>query len=265
VKTSAEQESRYWDGIARVWRDSRPQVLWRAYSARADIELFGRWLPDGTIERLLKTDLFGEGLSGSMHEFLASRARMVTGLDLSASIVHAATVRNAGLHAICGDLRHLPFAEGAFDVIVSNSSLDHLQSRSEIAASLKELRRVLRSGGELLLTLDNLANPIIRLRSMIPFPLLNRLGIVPYYVGPTLGPSALRRYVEKAGLEVLEVTAFMHCPRVLAVAASRLLERYAGREKQQRFLNSLSRWERLAKWPSRFLTGHFVAIKAVKR
>ena len=45
----------------------------------------------------------------------------------------------------------LPFAEEAFDVIVSTSTLDHFAHRRDIVSSLHELHRVLRPGGEVLL------------------------------------------------------------------------------------------------------------------
>jgi len=151
-----------------------------------------------------------------------------------------------------------------FDAIVSISTLDHFQSRDEIVASLCEFRRVLRSTGQLFLTLDNQANPIVRLRNTLPFRLLNRLGITPYYVGATYGPRGLRCVLQEAGFNVLEVGAVMHCPRVLAVAIARLLERHTGPETQRRFLGFLLTFERLASWPTRFLTGHFVAVRAIK-
>jgi SAM-dependent methyltransferase len=162
-------------------------------------------------------------------------------------------------------VRWLPFADGTFDFIVSNSTLDHFESPHEIADGLRELHRVLRSGGQLLLTLDNLANPVISLRSILPFRLLNRLNIVPYYVGPTLGPRRLCHNLKQAGLEVLEVGTVMHFPRIFTVAMARILERRAGPETQRRFLRFWMSFEKLSHWPTRFLTGYFLAVRAIKR
>ncbi|MBI3797384.1 MAG: methyltransferase domain-containing protein, partial [Deltaproteobacteria bacterium] len=158
-----------------------------------------------------------------------------------------------------------PFADGAFDAIVSTSTLDHFHSHAEVIASLQEFRRVLRPTGQLFLTLDNLANPIIKLRNALPFRWLHRLGLVPYYVGVTYGPRRLREVLQQVGFEVLEVGAVMHCPRVFAVVIARLLERHTGQESQRRFLRFLLAFEHLAYWPTRFLTGHFVAVRATKR
>lgn len=123
---------------------------------------------------------------------------------------------------------------------------------------------MLRPGGHLLLTLDNLANPVIGLHNLLPFRLLQSLHVVPYYVGATYSPRSLQRILPQVGLEVLEVDAVLHCPRVFAVAIAWLLQTCTARETQQRFLRLLTTFERLARWPTRFLTGYFVAVRAMK-
>ena len=137
-------------------------------------------------------------------------------------------------------------------------------TQHEIMVSLHEIHRVLKIGGRLIITLDNLANPVIALRSILPFSLLNRLGLVPYYVGATLSPSHLCRILEKSGFKVAEIDAVMHCPRVLAVAMASILQKYAGAKTQKRFLRALTAFEHLSRFPTRFLTGYFVAVKAIK-
>jgi hypothetical protein len=56
----------------------------------------------------------------------------------------------------------------------------------------------------------------------------------------------------------------MHCPRVLVVALVRLIEGRIGLATQRHILRGLMTFERLAHWPTRFLTGHFIAVSAVK-
>ena len=250
--------------MAKDWYDTRPQSLWRAHSDAANILLLSRWLPDSPVERLLKTDLFDESCGEGLHPLLLARAKNIIGMDISVFSSRIAKSRYNGLRSICADVRRLPFADGAFDVLVSNSTLDHFESRDEIMASLRELHRVLRPGGHLLLTLDNLANPLIALRNRIPFQLLNRLRIVPYYIGATFGPRRLRRVLQLMNFEVIEVNSLMHFPRVLGVAMARLLERYAAAETQKSFLRLLLAFERLSESPAKYLTGHFVAAKATK-
>jgi SAM-dependent methyltransferase len=163
-----------------------------------------------------------------------------------------------------GDVRQLPFAGGTFDVVISNSTLDHFESRKEIVKALRELQRVLCRGGWLLLTMDNPVNPLVAMRNALPFRVLHRLGLVPYPMGATCGPRHLRRILRSEGFEVYETVALLHCPRVLAVAKARRLQQQGTAESRARFLRRLMRWERLARLPTRFLTGYFVGVSARK-
>lgn len=189
----------------------------------------------------------------------------MVGIDISILTSQTAKSNHSGIEIIGADVRRLPFADGVFDIVVSNSTLDHFQTSEEIVASLEEIVRVLKPAGQLLLTLDNLANPVIALRAILPFWLLNRLKIVPYYVGATFGPGRLQDCLEHIGLKVIEVSAVMHFPRILAMATSRILERHSGSKTKKQFLNLLMAFESLSYWPTRFLTGYFIAMKAIKR
>lgn len=254
----------YWDGVAETWQQTTPHQLWRAHSNAVNLALLTRWLPAERVERLLKTDLFDEACSEGLYPQLASKAQHVVGIDISLSTLHANRSRHAGLSLAHADVRCLPFVSEAFDVIVSNSTLDHFTSPNEINASLCELYRVLRRGGHLLLTLDNLAHPVIALRNVLPFRLLHCLGMVPYYIGVTYTPRRLRRILQRVGFNVLEVDAVMHCPRALVVAMARGLEGRLKLKTQRRLLCGLMAFERLSRWPTRFLTGHFIAVRATK-
>lgn len=261
----ALEDVHYWGVVAERWRQTNPHKLWRAHSDAVNIALLARWLPAERVERLLKTDLFDEACNDGLYPQLALKVHSVVGIDISISTLHASRSRHTGLRLAHADVRCLPFARETFDVIVSNSTLDHFTSRNEIIASLCELCRVLRTGGQLLLTLDNLANPIIALRNALPFRLLHRLGIVPYYIGATYTPRRLQRILQRVGFDVLDVDAVMHCPRALVVTMAQGLEGRLKPQTQRRFLCGLMAFERLSQWPTRFLTGYFIAVRATKR
>jgi len=249
-----------WEELAGQWGRLHPQTLWRTYCDELHTALIERWLPDEGVERVLKTDLFDEIVTEGLYPVLARRARVVVGMDIAARAAAQAVERHRGLSALATDARSLPFADASFDAIVSNSTLDHFPSLDDLGVALRELARITRPGGVLLLTLDNLANPVVALRSVLPRVPLKRLGLVPYYCGATCGPARLRRVVEEAGF----VEALLHCPRVLAVAAARLVERYGSPAAQRRYLRHLARYERLAEWPTRERTSYFTAVRAVR-
>jgi SAM-dependent methyltransferase len=253
-----------WNELAGDWGRRRPQTLWRTYCDLAHTALLERWLPAERIDRVLKTDLFDEVVTEGLYPVLARRARHVVGMDVAASASAQATARHPRLLALSADARRLPFADASFDAIVSNSTLDHFETLDELAVALRELARITRSGGTLLLTLDNLANPVVALRNLLPRAPLRHAGLVPYYVGATCGPARLTALVAEAGFTVNRVEQIMHCPRVLAVAAAGLVERFASPAVQRRFLRHLDWYDRLDRWPTRKLTGYFTAVRAVR-
>jgi len=252
-----------WDALVRGSAETPPQVLWRRHSDSVYRDLVRRWLPS-SLHSVLKTDAFDEAVSAGVYPELAQRARAVVAIDVAPTALALARQRYNALLCACTDVRQLPFANEVFDAIVSLSTLDHFDSHDNIKTALAELARVLRPGGAFILTLDNLCNPIIALRAVLPFRLLHAAGVVPYQIGRTCGPSRLRCIVARAGLDVIETTAIVHCPRVLAVALARSLERTGNARLQQVFLAAVAQIERLRAWPTRFVTGHFVAVHARK-
>src|SRR5207247_446070 len=126
--------------------------------------------------------------------------------------------------ALRADVRRLPFKAGRFDAVVSNSTLDHFDDSEGVAVALRELNRVLAPGGSLLISLDNPANPLVALRNALPFSLLHRIGLVPYYTGWTCGQRRLRQLLDVAGFETVDVSAVMHCPRAVAVAIGAVVD-----------------------------------------
>jgi len=239
------------------------------------MRLLERWLPRKT-GRTLKTDAFDEAVGEGLYPTLAAHARSVVAVDVSPELLAAARDRYPELETVEADVRRLPFADGEFDAVVSNSTLDHLESTCEIVAALRELARVLRPAGRLVLTLDNPANPLVALTKLLPRGPLNRawlgrgargarLGLVPYYVGATLGVRRLERLLPELGFDVDATDGIVHVPRPLAVVAGESLGRHARPALQERFLTALMAFERLSALPTRFLTAHFVAVRATRR
>ncbi|HEY8628148.1 MAG TPA: class I SAM-dependent methyltransferase [Gaiellaceae bacterium] len=269
VAITPERDGADWDTVAEVWRRAPAQTLWRRHSDRVNSALVERWLPSGT-GSTLKTDLWDEAMGERLYPAIAARSERVVGVDVSRSIVVAAAERYPALDARVAHVHALPFEDGSFDAVVSNSTLDHFDDAAEIDRSVLELARVLRPGGTLVLTLDNPANPLVALAKVLPRQALNRawlrwadasarIGLLPYHVGATYGRSRLRTVVEEAGFVVEETTAIVHAPRPLAVMIGQRIQG-GGR----RFLRVLAVLERLEQAPTRFLTGHFAAIRATR-
>jgi SAM-dependent methyltransferase len=250
--TIVESTTSRWENALSTLPRSRRHSFLRAYGDAVNRALLERWLPAGKVRRVLKTDLFEEAVGEGLTPFLATRSARVDAIDVSEALAAAARSRHPEINALRGDVRALPYEDAAFDVVVSTSTLDHFESVRDIATALSELRRVLAHGGVLIVSLDNLANPLVALRNALPFTWLNSIGLVPYYVGASCTPGDLRRLLVEAGFDVQTTTAVMHVPRVAVLALGR-----GARE--------LMALEALERFPTRFVTGQFVAARAVKR
>jgi SAM-dependent methyltransferase len=257
----------YWDRVLASWEPSHAHRLWRAHSDAVNASLLRRWLPT-RCDRLLKTDLFDEAVGGGLYPELVDRTGEFVGVDISGAVLSAAVKRYPNLNGRVADVRALPFASESFDLIVSNSTLDHFASAHSLRDSLVELGRSLVAGGQLIITLDNRTNPIVAVRTSPVFGVLHRLGIVPYFVGATHGYRRLGKLLHEVGFDVRQMTAIMHCPPQLAAHMTARARRSGSTESlelDQQHLRRVLRFEVMAQWPTRHLTGHFVAACAVKR
>jgi ubiquinone/menaquinone biosynthesis C-methylase UbiE len=77
------------------------------------------------------------------------QAQSLAGIDIGATAVELARARVPEAELRVGALRDLPFDDGAFDLVVSNDVLQHVEEQ-DVDRSLSELRRVLVPGGRLL-------------------------------------------------------------------------------------------------------------------
>ncbi|MDX1623914.1 MAG: methyltransferase domain-containing protein [Gemmatimonadota bacterium] len=256
--------TRYWDAVGAEWQRSRPSSLWREHSDAINRSLVERWLPASGLRRSLKTDAFDEAVGVGIAPGLAERAGAVVSIDLAISTLRAAT-RDAPTSGVVADVRALPFSEESFDAVVSNSTLDHFEDDADIDVSLSELARVMTPRGRLVVTMDNPQNPIVSLRNILPFEWLHRIGLVPYRYGATTDRFRLRERLESAGFAVERIETVLHCPRVLAIPLASWAERALGPSGRARLRGALGAFERLATWPSRFRTAHFIVALAERR
>jgi SAM-dependent methyltransferase len=131
---------------------------------------------------LVALDLFGQSFQQHFGPGARPEDRLLA--NLKAAGVEARTEIRAG------DMRKLPFEPAAFDAIVSSYAIDHL-NREGVQQALAEAARVLKPGGELLLTF--IAND----------------GWLRFTFGPLLlhgtrGPAWWTSRLEEAGFQVLE-------------------------------------------------------------
>lgn len=258
------QEAEYWDHVIEGFSDGRHSRLWRQYSDRVNGALLVRWLGQERITRTLKTDLFDEAVGDGLYPILSHRGGSFIGIDLSKASVTRAIATHALLKGLAADARRLPLKSEAFDFILSNSTLDHFHRCSEIDDALAEFHRVLRKGGELVITMDNSRNPIVSLRGRLQKALLN-FGVLPHFTGPSYDALGVRKLLIDHGFEVRDRTTLFHSPRLPSMAIARVFEVIGTHALCSAYLSFLGRLEQLARRRSANVTGYFVAALAVKQ
>ncbi|MDH7489591.1 MAG: class I SAM-dependent methyltransferase [Anaerolineae bacterium] len=102
-------------------------------------------------EKVLEVDCGPGVLAKKMQE----RGADVTATDLSAVAVQRARDKGIPAQQVDIDTEDLPFADAAFDVVVSNSAIEH---RFFHERSFDECARVLKPGGRFIVCLPNIAH-----------------------------------------------------------------------------------------------------------
>jgi SAM-dependent methyltransferase len=262
----------HWDHVAREWvQRGYSNELLAEHKRKAYLSLIARWADVVSAQSILKTDLFQEASGPDQFLFdLGQVNRNVIGIDVSNEIVGRAKsrARHYGVDAgkyLCCDVRHLPFRDSSISLIISDSTLDHFPGEADIVTALKELGRALRPGGVLILTMDNKSNPTYP--PYIVFRIWMRLRLSPYFIGKTLSLKKLRRNLEEIGFDVAESTAIFHYPHPDGLI--RLLERSLRKLSKGKLDNAIRKALALLDWlegkRTRYLTGRYIAVKAVKR
>lgn len=264
-----KQSPAYWDDIAGQFGDERQSVTWRAYMQHCYTELARRWFADVPEGPTLKTDLFEEAITP--YHLFETLGAQPAGMDLSFAVVREARARWRREHGsaaeprfVVADARHLPWATGSMARILSGSSLDHFPRHADIAVALAELARCLRPGGCLVVTFDNPHNPLVRLRNALPFSLLSRIGLVPYFVGATYSRQDAEGTLTALGLVVTHVGTMAHAPRAPAIWLSDWCARRR-RTVPPRLLRSFTLFDEwLGRSPLQFRSGYYLAVRAIK-
>jgi SAM-dependent methyltransferase len=258
----------YWDNI--VTKNPQAQdydSLLAEHYRKSHLDLISRWTALSTQQTILKTDLFAEAMCPSrsfMWEILRKSGR-ITGIDISPEICKKSK-QNTGVFAsgqspvcISCDIRTLPFSTACFDLVISDSTLDHFKQKRDIEIALNEFTRVLKPGGTIIITMDNKTNftePLFRLWII--------LGLAPFFIGKTYSMDELRVAVRKTGLEIVDCNTLIHNPRFFTKLMVAVFRRVFPHKCDSWTKRSLKYFDSLGNQPTRYLTAQFIAIKAVK-
>jgi SAM-dependent methyltransferase len=262
---TAATGSAYWDGVSqRIAGHYYHDAIVGELKRDAHLALIRRWCGDLTGKLVLKTDLFEEAHGPDQLLFHLTGSALRLGIDISPLIARRAFERGRAESSrapacLAADVLSLPFRADAFDVIVSNSTLDHFPDPRHIDEALAGLYRVLKPGGTLVVTLDNPQS-----LSMLVGAFKRMLRPDPFFLGPTLSRRRLAAALGKVGYEVRHTTAILHGLENHLSATMEAAQRVGGARLCRAIGTALRRLEKLEAVPTRYLTGAFVAAQAVK-
>jgi SAM-dependent methyltransferase len=140
-KTSVDRE--HWARVASAWiawaRSPNHDVFWAYRKSLVDFIGPG----DG------KALDVGCG-EGRVSRELKALGYQVTASDVVAEMIEAAVTATSAHHYAVADAAALPFSDGSFDLVVAYNMLMDVE---DVLGTLKEIRRVMRSNGELVVSL----------------------------------------------------------------------------------------------------------------
>jgi SAM-dependent methyltransferase len=175
--------------------------------------LFTEHFPSLDGLKILKTDLWDEAKNTRILAWASRQGAHAYGIDISQPIViqaYAAFDRGPGarhcLRAAVGDVRELPFRDASFDAIYSMGTIEHFD---ETERAVAEIARVLAPGGRAIIGVPNRYDPFLR---PLLATVLQAAGLYGYGYEKSYSRRALRRMLERAGLDVVAETAILFIP-----------------------------------------------------
>ncbi len=177
---------------------------WATYVEQVCLPLFGAALDAARVTE--GTRLLDAGCGAGLLALLASfRGALVAALDASPGLLAIARQRLPGADFREGDLEELPFADASFDGVVAVNSVFYA---ADMGAAMRELARVARPGGRVVVTAwgppercEFLSAVMPALGPLMPPP---PPGTSPPHPGALSEPGALAGMLQAAGLRVVE-------------------------------------------------------------
>ncbi len=202
----------FWAGVGERFPDLGGAASTRYYSDN-ERRLFTEHFPALEGLRILKTDLWDEAKNTRILAWASRQGALAYGIDISEPIVTRARAafgtRPGAPHRLLGalgDVRGLPFRDASFDAIYSMGTIEHFDDTER---AVEEIARVLKPGGRAIVGVPNRYDPFLR---PLLATVLQAVGLYGYGYEKSYSRRALKRMLERAGLDVVAETAILFIP-----------------------------------------------------
>jgi SAM-dependent methyltransferase len=182
----------------------RDHSFFVASKARHLVSLISTYLGDPADQQVLDV---GCG-AGTTHPYLREVGALV-GVDVAESLLQQGRRENPNVSYVAGNALELPFADGQFDAAFTITVLHHI-APLQWPRAVRELKRVARAGGLVVIFEHNPYNPLTRLA-------VNRCEFDDDAV--LLTRRKTRSLMEGAGLEIVDQSYILLTPWRNAVAS----------------------------------------------
>jgi len=177
---------------------------WATHVEQVSLPLFGAALDAARVTA--GTRLLDAGCGAGLLALLARlRGAQVSAVDASRGLLAVARQRLPDADLREGDLEALPFADASFDAVTAVNSVFYA---ADLAAAMRELVRVARPGGRVVVTAWGPPSECEFLTAVMPAlaPLMPPPppGVPPPHPGALSEPGALAGVLKGAGLRVIE-------------------------------------------------------------
>ncbi len=255
----------YWDSIAEKTNSHYVRNPFFQHKQNEVLRLIDQWAKTNQDAAILKNDLWEEALEPDPLLFDLLKKWQGTGIDISPRVAKMASQkarqRRVHLNLCVSDVRRLAFKDNKFDLIISTSTLDHFP---EIDVSLKELYRVLKPNGLIILTLHNATNLLVYLM----FKLMKLFRKYPFfYAEGTYSLRKIKQLMTSTGFTVEDSTAIIHVPPLLPTIINEIYRRGNSKILANICQKIIELSEAIGKGNSflKYLTGYCLAVKGTKR
>jgi len=204
---------RFWQQVGETFPDLGGAAS-TAYYLANEKRLLSEHVPDLARCRMMKTDLWDEVKNTRILQWAHAQGASVYGVDISEPTVRQARAAFAdgGLRGAVSDVRSLPFRDGCFDAVYSMGTIEHFHDPE---TAVREIHRVLRPGGRVVIGVPNRLDPF--LRPLLAYT-LQKVGLYGYGYERSFSRGAFRRMLQDAGFDVVAETAILFVPGWLRMA-----------------------------------------------